>query len=91
MILVTFTAFFMPRCSAIHAWDTVVILHSQTCKQNLSRFGELCSADGEQDIEVLLGRHSSEANEDVGAPIASVRLFVAPPDDQISTIHARPL
>jgi hypothetical protein len=39
----------------------------QTCKQHLSRFGELCSADGERNKGVLLGRHSSEANEDVGA------------------------
>jgi len=26
---------------------------NQTCKQHLSRFGELCSADGEQNTEVL--------------------------------------
>jgi len=41
----------------------------QTRKEHLSRFGELCSADGEQNTEGLLGRHSCEANEDVGAPM----------------------
>jgi hypothetical protein len=40
----------------------------QPCKQHLWRFGELCSADGEQDIEIFLGCHSGEAYEAVGAP-----------------------
>jgi hypothetical protein len=36
-------------------------------------------------------RESFSANEDVGAPMPSARLVPAPPDDQISTINARPL
>ena len=63
----------------------------QTCKEHLSRFGELSSADGEQDIEIFLGCHSGEANEDIGAPMPFARLVLAPTDDQISTINARPL
>ena len=81
MMLLALAAFFMPRGSVIHAWDSVVFL------QHLSRFGELSSADGEQNTVVLLARHCSEANEDVGAPMPSARLVLAPPDDQISIIY----
>jgi hypothetical protein len=44
-----------------------------------------------KNTEVLLGRHCSEANADVGAPMPSARLVLAPPDDKISRINARPL
>ena len=88
MPLLTFAAFFMPRYSAIHDWDTIVFFHRRPASNTL-RGSVSSSADREQNTEVLLGpRHSSEANEDVGAPIPSARLVLAPPDEQISTINA---
>jgi hypothetical protein len=82
--------FFTPRCSAIHTWDTVVFFHSKPAS---SIFGGSVNyaRPMESNIEIFLGRHSSEANADVGAPMPSARLVLAPPDDKISTINARPL
>ena len=80
----------MPGRSAIHDWDSV-FFHSNPASNSFRGSVSYAPADGEQNTEVLLGRNSSEADKDAGAPMPSARLVLAPPDDQISTVNARSL
>ena len=90
MTLLKSAAFFISKCQAIHAWDTIVFFQSNPASSTFRGSVSYCSADGKQNTELLLGRHYSQVNADVGTPIPSSRLVRAPPDDQVSIINARP-
>ena len=89
--LLTLAAFFMPRCSEIHSWVAVVIFHSNHASSTFRGSVSYARPMASGILRSSSAATPAKPTRPFGAPTPSARLLLAPQDDQISIINARPL